>query len=398
MKHGVMITAFLMCFIYILPEGRCGSLYSANGLGIVLPDDVGRAKALGGAGIAVGDGINMMRGNPALLASFSSPSYGFSAVYDNAKTFTGGTERPVYAKTNFNLLKFVLPIRKGIVIGWGLSPFSRTDAIITLPKEPDSQYQDEMKTRGGINISTIGIAGTVKNRVSFGVALNYHFGTIEEDWKRTFPADSGLNTATDYLKKKYKGYSTTFGILVNPYKTTYIGIGYTTQTDLTMNAVLHPGDSLDPEVPILTKKTRIPSIFRMGVSSLVGTHLMATFDYSYEKWENAAKTEKEKEMYNDSIRFGGGVRYKPSNKFNAPYYLTVPVSAGFRYGTLYYKSYPEIDTVTEKALTFGLEFPLKKNIGKLISSFEYGVRGDKDKNGWDETFYSFSLSLIGKIK
>jgi hypothetical protein len=393
------LTIVLVGVLGCIPSGGwSGSLYSVNGLGILIPDDAGRPRALGGAGIAVGDGMNMMRGNPALMASFSNPSYGIATVYDNGKTFTADSQRPVYAKTNLSLVKFVLPLWKGIVLGWGLSPFSRTDATIKLPEEPDQTYQDEMKTNGGINISSLGFAGTVKNRVSFGASLNYHFGEIEENWTRTFSDDSDLHGTTEYLKKKYKGYSVTLGILANPFKTSYIGIGYTTPTDLTMNVVLHPGDPLATEVPVLSKGKKLPSILRMGISSVFGTRLMAAFDYSVEDWESAAKTDKEKEMYNDTIRFGGGLRFIPSRRYNAPYYLTIPISAGFKYGTLYYKSYPVINTVSEKAVTFGLEFPLKKNIGRLISSFEYGVRGDRDKNGWDETFYSFGLSLIGKIK
>ena len=58
----------------------------------------------------------------------------------------------------------------------------------------------------------------------------------------------------------------------------------------------------------------------------------------------------------------------------------------------------EIETVSEMAFTLGIEFPLKENIGLLISSLEYGIRGDKDKNGWDETYMALGLSLVGKIR
>ena len=49
-------------------------------------------------------------------------------------------------------------------------------------------------------------------------------------------------------------------------------------------------------------------------------------------------------------------------------------------------------------MTCGLEFPLFGNLGTLIGTFEYGVRGDKDKNGWDETFMSIGISLSGVIQ
>jgi len=65
---------------------------------------------------------------------------------------------------------------------------------------------------------------------------------------------------------------------------------------------------------------------------------------------------------------------------------------------LYYKSYPQIADLTEKAVTLGFEFPFKKNAGSLFTSFEMGTRGDKSKNGWDETFMNVGVSIIGKIK
>lgn len=375
-----------------------GSPYEANGFGTIIPDNTGKSRSLGSAGIALGDGTNMMRGNPALLGTFTRHSYSVSMLYDRATMFMDGIDQPSYAKSKPNLLKFVIPFGRGIVASWGLSPYSRTDVTIGINPEPGNNYSDKVKTSGGINISTLGIAGSIKQKLYFGAALNYHFGTNEENWTRTFDSDSDLQGRTNYLKKKYKGYSTTFGILANPYKSMSVGFGYTTQTDLEMNVMVRSGNLLDPEIPFTGRNTKLPSVLRMGVSSQFGRRLTAVFDYSFEQWEDIAETAKEKLMYNNSYQFGGGLRFVPSTRINAPFYMKLPLSAGFKYRTLYYKSYPKIDTVSERAVTLGLEMPLKKRIGTLTSSLEYGVRGDKSKNGWDETYLSFELSLVGMIR
>ena len=103
-------------------------------------------------------------------------------------------------------------------------------------------------------------------------------------------------------------------------------------------------------------------------------------------------------MYSNSVRYGGGLRFTPSTRINAPFYLKLPISAGFKAGTLYYNSYPLIESVKEKSFTMGIEIPFGKGTGRLYNSIEYGIRGDKSKNGWEETFFRYGISFIGSIK
>ena len=52
---------------------------------------------------------------------------------------------------------------------------------------PVPHTMTRVKSVGGINVSNLGLAARYKNKLYFGVAMNYHFGTIEEQWMRTFP-------------------------------------------------------------------------------------------------------------------------------------------------------------------------------------------------------------------
>ena len=393
-------TILLLIVLALIPDkAYCGSPYSALGLGFLMPDNTGVTRSIGGAGVAVGEGVNMIRGNPALIGTFSSPSYSIGSLYDRIQTDIGGPENPIHAKYNLSLLKFVLTVWRGVIMSWGLSPYSRTDVTIRVNPKPDDIFRDEMTTSGGINVSTFGLAASFRKRVFFGAGLNYYFGAIEENWIRTYP-DSvpGMHGTTDLLKKKYKGYSGTVGILYKPLQRTYVGIGYTSQADLDLNVVLQPGNSLDPEVPVYSQSRKLPGSLRVGMSSYFSERLMAAIDYSVEQWESAAQTDKEKTMYTDSWRIGGGLRFIPSTGINDPFLMKLPLSVGLRAGKLYYKSYPMKNTVTEKAVTFGVEIPVGGGLGRAYNSFEFGIRGDKGKNGWKETFFSYGLSLVGVIK
>ena len=389
----------LMAVLVLIPgEAFCGSPYSAVGLGFLMPDDTGISRSIGGAGVAVGEGVNMIRGNPALIGTFTSSSYSIATIYDRIQTYTGGSDRPIYGKYNLSLMKFVLPVWRGVIISWGLSPYSRTDVKIRVNSKPDDIFRDEMTSSGGINVSTFSLAASIRQRVYFGAGLNYYFGAIEENWKRTFPDNTDMNGTTDNLKKKYKGYSGTVGILFKPVQRTYVGIGYTSEADLDLDAVLQTGNTIDTEVLASSRGLKLPGALRFGVSSYISKRLMAACDYSMEQWESAARTPKEKAMYTDTWKIGGGLRFIPSTRINAPLLMKLPLSVGFRAGKLYYKSYPEIDAVTEKAVTFGVEIPVSRGVGRLYNTFELGFRGDKGSNGWEETFFSYSLSLVGVFK
>ena len=398
-RHLTIISLFVGAIVLMVSNGWCGSPYSANAIGTIIPDDIGRSRGMGGAGIANGDGMNLLRDNPALLNTFDKFSFSYEAFYNQTKTYIHDEESSTYGKINPNMIKIVLPVANNFVLGWGLSPYSRTDINILIPNVQNGvQINDTISSFGGVNVSSAVIAGSYRNIIHFGFSLNYNFGMIQEDWERTFPENNELNGSIYHIKRKYKGYGGTIGILANVYKNTSIGLGYTSKSDMNNNTYIISGSITNPEKLLSTKKAFLPASWRIGISSELRERLKAVMDFKFVQWENTAREPKEKEMYNNTYSFGAGIRYIPSNRPNSLYLKKIPLSIGFKFGTLFYKSYPKINTVFEKAITLGVEIPLKEDIGTIITSFEYGTRGDKAKNGWDETFTGVGVSLIGKIK
>ncbi len=137
---------------------------------------------------------------------------------------------------------------------------------------------------------------------------------------------------------------------------------------------------------------------RAGIFADLTRRLEGGIDVTYESWEESALSVKEHTMYTNTMNAGIGLRFTPSTRQLDPYYLKIPVSIGMRYRTLYYKSYPVIDTIAETAVTCGIEFPLRNETGTLAASFEVGTRGEQSANGWNELFMGFSISLLGSIQ
>ncbi|MFC1541342.1 OmpP1/FadL family transporter [Candidatus Latescibacterota bacterium] len=399
-KRTLLISLICLAgFLFSEPSVFCGSPYSANGIGDIIADDFGRSRGMGGAGIADTDGINLIRDNPALNTTFEQFTFSFGAMYGVTNTNISNGESSDYAKTDPEFLKLVIPITDGIAFGWGLYPYSKTDVKIQVPSVRNGiQLNDTISSIGGINVSSTSLSGSYKDFIHVGLSINYNFGMIQEEWNRTFPNEESMLKSTYFLKRKFKGYSETIGLLANIYKNTTLGLAYTTKTNLEMRSDVVSGDIINPEKNFGVKDVKLPSTIRIGLFSGFSENLKAGMDLKFVQWKDAAVLPKEIEMYNNTYRFGAGVRYIPSTRLNARYYETLPLSAGFRFGTLYYKSYPKIDTVFERAVTLGVELPLTGGTGSIITSFEYGIRGDKDKNGWDESFISVGISLVGKIK
>jgi hypothetical protein len=257
---------------------------------------------------------------------------------------------------------------------------------------------DTVSFTGGINVSSLGIAVSLMDRLMLGYSFDYNFGTIQENWGRVFPNNKAVNTSLYIFNNKYKSYGSSFGLHAKVYKNTAVGIGYTLKSELKKDLYSRLDLTASSDTFILSKTMSMPAAVRFGVCSDVSDRLKGQMDLTLTKWKDAARSVKEKEMYTDTYRFGTGIRFVPSTRMNAPYYKKLPLSAGFSIGTLYYKSYPRVNTISEKAVTLGIEFPFKENIGCIVTSFEYGIRGDKSKNGWDETFVGLGISLIGMIK
>jgi len=374
--------------------GWAGPLYSSNGIGEIFYDELGGARGMGGAGIANPNGRNLMWGNPALLTSFGIHTYSFGASHLREKASTGRTDDTDFARTRAELFKLVIPLGKGIVLGWGLTPFSRTDSML---RYPGDGYEDRVRFTGGITVSSAGIAGSFGDFIRFGTALNYNFGMIEERWERLFAADD-YHDSVDYVKRKYRGYGVTVGLISKVYGNTNIGIGYTGSTDLDVRVVVRPGSISNPEADYGNETAALPEMWRIGLSTVFPNRMTVCMDFSLARWENAARTELEKKMYTDTYRFGAGIRTAPSRELNAPFYRKLPVSVGVKFGTQYYRSFPKVDVVHEKAVTAGVEIPFRENVAALITSFEFGLKGDKSRNGWEEKYVSIGLVLIGTIK
>ena len=395
----VIISLLVLGLAWSPSAAWCGTTPMANGLGFEVADDVGTARAMGGVGIANADGINLLRGNPALISAVSRYTFGFGASYISTDTKISGTGSDTNGLTDSEMLMIAVPVTRGIVIGWGLRPFTRTNVHIKSSDiQNGEQTTDTISITGGINTSSSSIAWSYRGLFRIGYSMNYHFGTTQEEWSRTFPGNDGLIPTSYYLKKRYGGYSHTLGAIASIGDIVSLGFGYTTETTLTNDNFVVPNSLENDNIRLDKESVKLPAQVRFGMFAQLNENLGGGIDITYEPWEDAALSLKEQRQYSDVIRIGTGFRFVPGTRQTDPYWKRMPISVGLKYATLYYKSYPVVDAIVEKAFTCGIELPFKNEIGSLATSLEVGTRGTQNANGWSETYMGFSLSLIGRMQ
>lgn len=392
-----LMAALLLGIASLPAPGYGDSPYTSNGLGYETAVDNGPARGMGGVGIADINGYTLLGGNPALLAGVTRSTLVFGASNNFVSTSVdAGSEQS--ARTDADILSFAFPVGRRIVIGWGLRPFSRANASIALDHVQDGQHlRDTVDVTGGITTSATSIAGSISDRIRFGYSMNYHFGTIQEEWHRTFPDNSQLLPTAFFLKRKYSGYSHSFGTVASFGKLLSVGVGYTTGSSLEQKDDVVLTDMSNPDIHAGRRSANLPRILQFGVFSNLNDRMGVGLDAAFENWKDAAVTAQEREQYTNTVRIGAGFRYRPNAEDTAPYYQKIPLTAGLRYRTLYYKSHPVVDVVRETVLTAGAEFPLKSNLGILAASVEAGIRGDKQANGFRESIFGFNIALIGNM-
>ena len=389
----------LLAGMFFTAGANAGSPYMANGIGYQAATDNGPARGMGGAGLANPNGLNLLTGNPALLAGTAKSTLLFGASNNLTRTTIDGAGTESFSRTDMDLLMFALPVTRGIVVGWNLSPYSRTDGSMILSRvENGTAIDDDANITGGISTSHAGIAWGWRDRIRVGYSMNYHFGAIQEEWTRRFPNNPELVPSLYYLKRKYSGYSHSIGMVASfgPYLS--VGAGYTTPATLDRKDYVVIGSLANDDLLQGKGTSKLPESIQFGLYSNPSGTLGMALDTAFERWEDATVTQTERDQYANTFRVAAGIRYQQSTRDTDPYYRKIPLSAGVRYRTLYYRSSaPSADTVSERAFTLGAEFPLKNEVGYLVTSLEAGTRGDQQTNGWHDTFVGFNIALIGSL-
>ena len=400
------------------------SPYSRFGLGDRYPVTNARYLGMGGASIALPDGLNINFSNPASYHSLELTTFnvGFEGSFIRQEQ-----ENPAISLVNNRSGMRNLSIGVPLYDWWGsavaLKPYSFKGYEIiserSLANDPNQSITDIFKGEGGLNSIIWGNSFEVAKGLSLGFNFNYLFGSLRESTTVNFTDFTFLDTRSDQ-ESLVKGWFMNYGIRYHYEMDNerFLASGVYFQNSSGLNAVNTSYQyTLDGTLAIDTLR---------GGSSTEGEFTLPSefgFGLSYgKKVENAMQAawaiNADYEIYQGS-EFTSPLSYSPLvdgykaelGGFFTPRYTFKRLERGtgffnnteYRFGAFYEKTPINISgtDLYNYGITFGLGLPIRqRNLAPgeyKVSTLNIGViagrRGTFENNLIREEYLSFYVAV-----
>ena len=388
---GCLVAGGILGFVQ---EGGSVTVFSGTGLGDEerMPD--GRASGMGGAGLAVLDGQNFNRLNPAVLGAFRQP--GLSVLFTaQQRVVKDGVVRNRLSEGDVGHVRLVIPCRNRAVFRVGIEPVTGVNfayrRVGSNPVEPDTL---SLHTRGGLQALSVGAgARMMGGRLFLGGGVDaVVIGTIQETWTRTFVNADSLNTlyaAQDEISRRHRGVQVTMGAAFRSRSGISLGAFFTPRAGLTQTRVLKTPFGITERSQV---HVRLPTRFGAGF----GYHgadgkWVAAADLTVSRWRGVDNL-----IYRDAYALSAGISYVTGKEDPLGRSRRIPLRIGASRKTLQYAGLSNRGgAVKETSATLGLGIPFRGGWGRFDISLEAGRRGNVQENGAEEVFFRQTFSIVG---
>ena len=368
-----------------------------------------RLSAMGGTGTAVYDEMNPIGQNPATIAAFERASMTASFLSQRRSATDDVSSTAIYYDQSPRVLRAVIPMFKGFVIGAGLEPIS--DTVIRWASKADDvagmTLLDSLEASGGLWAGTLEIAREF-GPISIGAQVRAVRGNLETEWRRTI-LESGVPLATsELLSRRYRGSVYGLGVVYRIGETARSAATWTLGASLDLPASIDEDQTLSrgtriplwylpehneaptvaPDLNDTTSSTvDLPLALTLGATWNSGGRLLAAADVGYTRWSTLS------DAFADTWRAGVGVEVHPSTDFRSFVALQWPYRFGARWEQHYIPS--PVDHPSAWYLSTGFGVPIGGDRGQIDYSFEYGRRGTIGENGVTERVWRQTISIVG---
>ena len=378
----------------LVHTGWAESVFSIYGMGEVIHTAETRARGMGGVGLAVNHQYNLGFLNPALCSIQKRASF-IGMYMPESRTIQDKKQKVNLTNANFPIFKLVIPTVYRLHFGVGLSQIIDANYMVTSEEvvpNTDVSYIDRVEGQGGLYKASISTARKVIGSLAFGAEFDYYFGKKEQSWIKEFDNPDYYNTE-DMITNDMTGVGYSFGLLYQPFQKLSIGLVYNLKpqihTDKTTSQLF--GDESNWE----EKEIELPSTYGVGLSYKIKKFTIAS-DIFITDWNEFTINENITTKFVNSTRFGLGFEYIYDEQSNISYWHKIPIRLGFYTNNWYYE-FPIGTPIRENFITTGFGIPLDTK-GFLDMAFEFGKRGNKNKNTLEEHIFRFSISLSGQEK
>jgi hypothetical protein len=396
MKKFCLVSLFLLSVAY---AGK-GSIYSRFGVGEINTLSGGRSSGMGHVGVAVlgGGTINFM--NPASIGTIKRTL--FSAGYQH-RTYSSedATGTSSIATGTFNEFGVAFPISSGdnIVLSLGALPFSTVGYEQQITQTVAGiQTVQLFEGRGGLTSGQLSLSYSPMTDLYLGMTAHYLFGSIYKDQTIQFNTSGYFNGSYNQTLSMSGGALTVGAIYTGIDQ--LLGFSDAKRTDL--GVTLFSGSSLsrDDETlknytsnqdTLLTKDNAVdlPFGFSLGLAHTRNSILYSA-DMNFQNWSSFTVNGVTPNELRNSLRFGAGVEFLPSDNFTDTFWE----KASYRFGGFFRMTNLSVSgqSINEMFGTAGIGLPLSFE-SRINVALEAGIRGTTSSSLIKDTIIRFTVSV-----
>jgi len=380
-RLAILVLALCHAMLDVGPLAAQTQLLGTVGLGRPGRGVEARARALGGAGVALHGG-NFSAVNPAAIARINTPGVFLTFGQEN-RDIEGDFASGDFATADFPLVRIAIPLGRNVV-GLSVSSFLDQDwgvqFVDTLSlSSGEASFRETRESDGGVSEFRLELARVFSEKLSLGVAGSLFSGENRQRVEKAFSVESDFSPFESQTSVEYTGFGISLGAELQPFPEMILGAA------LRWGGPLHvESDSGGAELD-----TEVPSAADVGASWQLTRDFIFALAAGWENWGTTADDLPQVEAV-DSWRFGGGVELRALSNPSTSLFVRLG-------GSLERLPFElEGDAPWARAASFGLGLNLREGRGRLDATVEIGSRADRDSNGIEESFtrYLFGLAIF----
>lgn len=363
------------------------SLYSSVGIGELRYVNTVRSAGLGGSGIALPDHLAYNVFNPALGADLNDTSIGGSFIFEGLRTTQNETQFS-NRLIRWNGISLNIKVLKNLSISGGFSPLS--DYFYDFNFNTSSAgYQTQLQGRGGVSIGYAGVAWRISKPLAVGLTFQRYFGRLEEDSIIDFDDNAFLDTH-DTVTHIFYGNSLKIGVHLSLSDNTQFG-GYV-NIPSSFTGTRELSYSYRSGVDNFRHSYQIPLRIGAGGTHRLTERLLINSDFDFFQGKNLKIADTVQPYFDNGFRISAGGEYLITSDQRSAYRDRVAYRLGGFYNRPYVRD-SDGSALHEFFLTTGLGLPLFRTSARLDIAFEFGLRGNSNKDIASERVFRFLIGI-----
>jgi hypothetical protein len=330
--------------------------------------------------------------NFSLWTKIPTTTYSVMAGYKAALGDDGIKDNYFSALANFQGGFLGIPIiKEKLVAGFGLQPISFMDR-----RYSDILADSLLETiyiRGGLSRAALKIAYSFNPRIGLGIAYEYTFGKISDNYKIEEEGVAVSRIGFDYDYRFY-GHGFAVSAFAQPLKDVHVGMLIRPAVKTSVLVKAFSSSRLVNESQV--KTVTLPAQYHFGLQYSINRRMHLGLDFLYQNWLDGYEISNQPYTKDQDVfyRFGLGFERTSSERRFIELKEQMDYRIGLFYGGLNQKSNDQ--SVREYGLSLGLSLPIQRYVSRIDISGLVGKRGDLSKNNYEEWFLSVGFTLSAR--